>query len=98
MYDIIFTQRKSIKNFNRSLTILRSPRSPEGGQAGKRWWEGWEGVGGGGSGGNGGRAWERWERWERVGAVGVNYVLWLGGGVFDFFAGLIHSLSDAALL
>ena len=22
MYDIIFTQRKSIKNFNRSLTIL----------------------------------------------------------------------------
>ena len=35
------------------------------------------------------------KRWE---VVGVNYVLWLGGGVFDFFAGLIHSLSDAALL
>ena len=33
-----------------------------------------------------------------VGGGGVNYVLWLGGGVFDFFAGLIHSLSDAALL
>ena len=33
-----------------------------------------------------------------VGMVGMNYVLWLGGGVFDFFAGLIHSLSDAALL
>ena len=60
-------------------------------------WERWE-------------VWERWERWEvraaraimgAVGAVGgggVNYVLWLGGGVFDFFAGLIHSLSDAALL
>ena len=70
IYNIIFTQRKSIKNFNRSLTIL-------------------------GGGGNGGRV---WERWEVVGAVGVNYVLWLGGGVFDFFAGLIHSLSDAALL
>ena len=39
-----------------------------------------------------------WELWEGVGMVGVNYVLWLGGGVFDFFAGLIHSLSDAALL
>ena len=51
----------------------------------------------GGVGGRG-RAWERWERWEGVGMVGVNYVLWLGGGVFDFFAGLIHSLSDAALL
>ena len=88
IYNIIFTQRKSIKNFNRSLTIL-------------------------GGGGNGGRVWERWEGvggWEvraaraimgAVGAVGgggVNYVLWLGGGVFDFFAGLIHSLSDAALL
>ena len=34
MYDIIFTQRKSIKNFNRSLTIL--------GGGGR----GWEGVGG----------------------------------------------------
>ena len=88
IYNIIFTQRKSIKNFNRSLTILRSPRSPEGGQAGKRWWEVWEVW----------EVWERWEWWERVGAVGVNYVLWLGGGVFDFFAGLIHSLSDAALL
>lgn len=74
MYDIIFTQRKSIKNFNRSLTIL------------------------GGEVVEGGRAWERWERWEGVGMVRVNYVLWLGGGVFDFFAGLIHSLSDAALL
>lgn len=57
-------------------------------------WERWE-------------VWELWERWEGVGAVGavgavggggVNYVLLLGGGVFDFFAGLIHSLSDAALL
>ena len=48
-----------------------------------------------------GRWWEVWERWEGVGAVGgggVNYVLWLGGGVFDFIAGLIHSLYDAALL
>jgi len=33
-----------------------------------------------------------------VGGGGVNYALWLGGGVFDFFVGLIHSLSDAALL
>ena len=39
MYDIIFTQRKSIKNFNRSLTIL-------GGVGGR---------GSGGSGGSGGR-------------------------------------------
>ena len=53
------------------------------------------GVGAVGGGGSGGRAWE-W--WEDVGMVGVNYVLWLGGGIFDFFAGLIHSLSDAALL
>lgn len=54
---------------------------------GQRWeqWERWE-------------WWERWEVWERVGVVGVNYVLLLGGGVFDFFAGLIHSLSDAALI
>ena len=89
MYNIIFTQRKSIKNFNRSLTILGSPRltysaiadNPEGGQAGKD-----------------GRRWERWEGVGAVGGGGVNYVLWLGGGVFDFFAGLIHSLSDAALL
>ena len=142
MYNIIFTQRKSIKNFNRSLTILggevvggasRTGNDGSGGSGGRweRWevWERWEGVGGCGSGGRcgsdgrwwegvgavggvgamggGGRAWERWEGWERwevwegVGAVGVvevNYVLWLGGGVFDFFAGLIHSLSDAALL
>ena len=89
MYNIIFTQRKSIKNFNRSLTIL-------GGEV----VGGASRTGNDGSGGSGGR-WERWEVWEGVGAVGVvevNYVLWLGGGVFDFFAGLIHSLSDAALL
>ena len=70
-------------------------------------------VGGDGRCESGGRAWEvraaraimggasctdddgGSKRWE---VVGVNYVLWLGGGVFDFFAGLIHSLSDAALL
>ncbi len=57
--------------------------------------------------GSGGRWWEWWEVVGMVGGVGavgavggggVNYVLWLGGGVFDFIAGLIHSLSDAALL
>ena len=67
MYNIIFTQRKSIKNFNRSLTILGSPRltysaiadNPEGGQAGKdgRRWERWEGVGAVGGRGSGGRWW-----------------------------------------
>ena len=88
MYDIIFTQRKSIKNFNRSLTILggeEAPDPPKGDKPEK----------------DGRRCELRgqwWERWEGVGAVGVNYVLLLGGGVFDFFAGLIHSLSDAALL
>ena len=57
MYNIIFTQRKSIKNFNRSLTIL-------GG-------EGVGAVGGRGNGGSGGRCephgrqWEQWEQWER---------------------------------
>ena len=54
--------------------------------------------------GSGGRVWEVRAARAIMGAVGavggggVNYVLWLGGGVFDFFAGLIHSLSDAALL
>ena len=42
----------------------------------------WEGVGGCGSGG-------RW--WSKLCIV-------VGGGIFDFIAGLIHSLSDAALL
>ena len=70
------------------------------------WWEVWEGVGvvggvgavgavgmvGGASCTDDDGGSKRWE------VVGVNYVLWLGGGVFDFFAGLIHSLSDAALL
>ena len=53
MYNIIFTQRKSIKNFNRSLTILG------GGGNGGRGWEGVGGVRAVGGRGSGGRAWER---------------------------------------
>ncbi len=53
---------------------------------------------GGASGGSGGRVWEGVGDDGSGGSGGVNYVLWLGGGVFDFIAGLIHSLSDAALL
>ena len=56
------------------------------------------GAVGGGSGGRCGSGGRVWEGVGAVGVVEVNYVLWLGGGVFDFFAGLIHSLSDAALL
>ena len=55
-------------------------------------------MGGASRTGDNGRCGRWWEGVGGVGAVGVNYVLLLGGGVFNFFAGLIHSLSDAALL
>ena len=85
IYDIIFTQRKSIKNFNRSLTILGGEVVGGASRTGNdgRVWEVVGGVGAVGAvgavggGGSGGRAWERWEvRAARammgaVGAVGM---------------------------
>ena len=49
MYNIIFTQRKSIKNFNRSLTILGGGGGGNGGNGGS----GGSRTGDNGSGGSG---------------------------------------------
>ena len=79
IYNIIFTQRKSIKNFNRSLTILG------GGGNGGRVWERWEVVGAVGALGNGGRVWEVWEGVGGVGAVGGGGS---GGSAWEWWEGV----------